>query len=150
LLLRAWWLQDRQADVRTTPGKHLWSDPAGEKVMTALVVENSFWARRQLAVSKSPYHGIVYGLLDERVPATGASQHWPCRTFVFWWVSSDWPEPPPDHLNELPTTPDNPKGEHSFTITHPFHPLYGHTFPLLSQRFSWGEERVFFSDQETH
>jgi hypothetical protein len=53
-------------------------------------------------------------------------------------------------LNELSTTPDNKNGEHCFPITHPFHPLCGHTFPLLSQRFAWGEERVFFSDQETH
>ena len=41
-------------------------------------------------------------------------------------------------------------GEHCFTITHPFHPLCGHTFPLLSQRFAWGEERVFFPDPQTH
>jgi hypothetical protein len=53
-------------------------------------------------------------------------------------------------LNELSTTPDNPNGEHSFTITHPFHPLCGQTFPLLSQRFAWGEERVFYPDQQTH
>jgi hypothetical protein len=36
------------------------------------------------------------------------------------------------------------------TITHPFHPLSGHTFPLLAQRFAWGEERVFFTDAQTH
>jgi hypothetical protein len=53
-------------------------------------------------------------------------------------------------LNELSTTLDNPNGEHGFTITHPFHPLCGQTFPLLSQRFAWGEERVFFSDPHTH
>jgi Family of unknown function (DUF5372) len=53
-------------------------------------------------------------------------------------------------LNELSTTPGNTNGEHDFTITHPFHPLCGQTFPLLSQRFAWGEERVFFLDQETH
>jgi Family of unknown function (DUF5372) len=39
-------------------------------------------------------------------------------------------------------------GEQNFTITHPFHPLCGQTFALLSQRFAWGEERVFFLDQE--
>jgi Family of unknown function (DUF5372) len=55
-----------------------------------------------------------------------------------------------DHLNELPTTPDSTNGEPCFTITHPFHPLCGHTFLLLSQRFAWGEERVFFSDPQTH
>jgi len=54
------------------------------------------------------------------------------------------------HLDKLSTTPDNTNGEQSFTITHPFHPLYGHPFPLLSQRFAWGEERVFFANPETH
>ena len=41
-------------------------------------------------------------------------------------------------------------GEQSFTITHPFHPLCGHTFPLLPQHIAWGEERVFFADPQTH
>jgi hypothetical protein len=54
------------------------------------------------------------------------------------------------HLNELSTTPDNTDGEHCFTIMHPFHPLCGQTFLLLSQRIAWGEERVFFSDPQTH
>ena len=36
------------------------------------------------------------------------------------------------------------------TITHPFDPLSGQTFPLLAQRFAWGEERVFFADAQTH
>jgi Family of unknown function (DUF5372) len=40
-------------------------------------------------------------------------------------------------------------GEHDFTITHPFHPLCGQTFPLLAQRFAWGEERVFSPDPKT-
>jgi hypothetical protein len=53
-------------------------------------------------------------------------------------------------LNKLSTTPDHTNGEQSFTITHPFHPLRDHRFPLLSQRFAWGEERVFFSDPQTH
>ncbi len=52
--------------------------------------------------------------------------------------------------NELPTIPGGTNGEQSFTITHPFHPLCGQTFPLLSQRFAWGEERVFFPDPQTH
>ena len=53
-------------------------------------------------------------------------------------------------MNELSTTPDNTNGEQSFTITHPFHPLCGHIFPLLSQHVAWGEERVFFADPQTH
>ncbi len=54
------------------------------------------------------------------------------------------------HLNELSTTPDSSNEEHSFTITHPFHPLCGQSFPLLSQSRAWGEERVFFADPQTH
>jgi len=53
-------------------------------------------------------------------------------------------------LNELSTTPDHTNGEHCFTITHPFHPLSGQTFLLLSQRIAWGEERVFFADPRAH
>jgi len=52
-------------------------------------------------------------------------------------------------LNELSTTPDDTNGEHCFTITHPFHPLSGQIFLLLSQRLAWGEERVFFADPQT-
>ena len=36
-----------------------------------------------------------------------------------------------------------------FTVTHPFHPLSGHQFPLLAQRLAWGEPRVFFHDPAT-
>ncbi len=53
-------------------------------------------------------------------------------------------------LDELSTTPNHTNGEQSFSITHPFHPLGGQSFPLLAQRFAWGEERVFFSDPQTH
>jgi hypothetical protein len=53
-------------------------------------------------------------------------------------------------LNELSTTPDDTNGEPYFTITHPFHPLSGQTFSLLSQSYAWGEERVFFADPQTH
>jgi len=55
-----------------------------------------------------------------------------------------------DHLDELSTTPNHTDGEQSFSITHPFHPLCGQSFPQLSQRFAWGEERVFFADPQTH
>ena len=34
-------------------------------------------------------------------------------------------------------------------MTHPFHPLSGQQFPLLAQRWTWGEERVFFLDPTT-
>ena len=31
-------------------------------------------------------------------------------------------------------------------MTHPFHPLCGQHFPLLCERWTWGEPRVFFQD----
>ena len=31
-----------------------------------------------------------------------------------------------------------------FTVTHPFHPLHGQTFELLTYRFNWGEDRVMY------
>jgi Family of unknown function (DUF5372) len=40
-------------------------------------------------------------------------------------------------------------GELNFTVTHPFHPLSGQQFPLLAQRWAWGEPRVFFHDPVT-
>lgn len=33
-----------------------------------------------------------------------------------------------------------------FRVTHPFHPLTGRTFELLSVRQTWGEYRVFYHD----
>jgi uncharacterized protein DUF5372 len=83
-------------------------------------------------------------------PGAVISQNWPCRTSAVSATSDSSPEPPPAHLDKLSTTPDNTDGEPCFTITYPFHPLCGRTFPLLSQRLAWGEERVFFPDPETH
>jgi hypothetical protein len=31
-----------------------------------------------------------------------------------------------------------------FTVTHPFHPLYGQQFEILNYRHNWGEYRVTF------
>lgn len=33
-------------------------------------------------------------------------------------------------------------------ITHPFHPLYGRRYELLTVRQTWGEYRVFFYDEQ--
>ena len=32
-------------------------------------------------------------------------------------------------------------------MTHPFHPLFGREFTLVTYRQNWGEERVYFHDQ---
>jgi hypothetical protein len=37
-----------------------------------------------------------------------------------------------------------------FTITHPFHPLSGQQFEILSYRHSWGEYRVSFYETADH
>ena len=31
-------------------------------------------------------------------------------------------------------------------MTHPFHPLCGHEFELVTYRKAWGEDRVYFHD----
>ncbi len=31
-------------------------------------------------------------------------------------------------------------------MTHPFHPLYGRTFVLVTCRHNWGEDRVYYHD----
>jgi Family of unknown function (DUF5372) len=33
-----------------------------------------------------------------------------------------------------------------FVVTHPFHPLKGREFVLVTYRFNWGEDRVYFHD----
>ena len=33
-------------------------------------------------------------------------------------------------------------------MTHPFHPLCGREFRLVRYRLNWGEERVYFEDDE--
>jgi hypothetical protein len=32
-------------------------------------------------------------------------------------------------------------------VTHPFHPLYGKTFTLVTCRQNWGEQRVYYHDE---
>jgi Family of unknown function (DUF5372) len=36
----------------------------------------------------------------------------------------------------------------TFRITHPFHPLHGRSFTLVTYRFNWGEQRVYFHDDQ--
>ncbi len=33
-------------------------------------------------------------------------------------------------------------------MTHPFHPLFGHEYVFAGVRQSWGDDRVFFLDDE--
>jgi hypothetical protein len=34
-----------------------------------------------------------------------------------------------------------------FRITHPFHPLHGSEYELVTRKVTWGEDRVFYYDQ---
>lgn len=36
----------------------------------------------------------------------------------------------------------------SFRVTHPFHPLVGRCFELVCHRHNWGEDRVYFHDDD--
>jgi hypothetical protein len=33
-------------------------------------------------------------------------------------------------------------------VTHPFHPLCGRQFPFVSRRRNWGEDRVYYYDEQ--
>ncbi|MBU0511124.1 MAG: Y4bD/Y4pK family protein [Chloroflexi bacterium] len=35
----------------------------------------------------------------------------------------------------------------TFQVTHPFHPLSGKVFELVTQRCNWGENRVYYHDE---
>ena len=39
-------------------------------------------------------------------------------------------------------------GDDCFEITHPFHPLRGQKFRLVTYRHNWGEDRVYFHDHQ--
>jgi hypothetical protein len=36
----------------------------------------------------------------------------------------------------------------TFQVTHPFHPWQGRDFTLVTYRMNWGEDRVFFHDEQ--
>jgi hypothetical protein len=46
------------------------------------------------------------------------------------------------------TAPDTADAVRTFQITHPFHPLSGQCFELVSNRWSWGEEWISFHDHD--
>ena len=38
-------------------------------------------------------------------------------------------------------------GAETFQVTHPFHPRFGKTYPLITYRPIWGEDRVYYHDE---
>ncbi|MEA3291401.1 MAG: DUF5372 family protein [Pseudomonadota bacterium] len=54
----------------------------------------------------------------------------------------------PDPWQEPSTTAHGVCEGQFVEVTHPFHPLFGHRFELLTVRQTWGEYRVFFYDEQ--
>jgi Family of unknown function (DUF5372) len=48
----------------------------------------------------------------------------------------------------LSTAPDRIAAERTVRVTHPFHPWCGREFAFIAARQNWGEDRVFFFDEE--
>ena len=48
---------------------------------------------------------------------------------------------------KLSNAPDKDAAHRRFRVIHPFHPLFGREFELLTYRHNWGEDRVFFHDE---
>ena len=44
--------------------------------------------------------------------------------------------------------PDCDDARRTFQVTHPFHPLCGREFELVTYRQNWGEDRVYFHDDQ--
>jgi hypothetical protein len=48
------------------------------------------------------------------------------------------------------TAPSTIDDERNFRITHPFHPLSGRSYVLITHKLNWGEDRVSFKDEKGH
>jgi hypothetical protein len=47
-----------------------------------------------------------------------------------------------------PTTPGPDDRYRHVRVTHPFHPLFGRDFEFVVHRRNWGEDRVYFHDED--
>ncbi len=36
----------------------------------------------------------------------------------------------------------------TFSVTHPFHPWHGRSYGVLAQKYRWGDQRVYFQDEQ--
>ena len=50
--------------------------------------------------------------------------------------------------NPQASAPESGDAVPRFRVTHPFHPLCGQTLDLVAQGREWGEERVYYRDQD--
>ena len=46
------------------------------------------------------------------------------------------------------TAPGRSREGGAFKVTHPFHPLFGRKFDLLTHRRNWGEDRVYYQNED--
>ena len=48
------------------------------------------------------------------------------------------------HWRRSSTAPPDDHGDTTFEVIHPYHPLRGQKFKLVTYRNNWGEDRVYF------
>ena len=48
----------------------------------------------------------------------------------------------------MTTAPQGDIATRMFQVTHPFHPWHGREFELIAYKSAWGEDRVYFYDEE--
>ena len=75
---------------------------------------------------RGPLHGYGSGG-DELAPASTSRRNSPPRRYP-----------------KLSTAPDCHGEQRRVRVTHPFHPLFGQEFDLLTYRNTWGEDRAYF------
>ena len=46
------------------------------------------------------------------------------------------------------TTPETAETRDTFRVTHPYHPLFGREYKLVTYCHGWGSHRVYFHDDE--
>ena len=50
--------------------------------------------------------------------------------------------------SKLSNAPHGADAHRRFHVTHPFHPLFQREFDLITHRSNWGDDRVYFHDDE--
>jgi Family of unknown function (DUF5372) len=53
-----------------------------------------------------------------------------------------------DHWPTSTTAPPCDVASRTFQVTHPFHPWHGYKFELVAYKSAWGEDRVYFYNEQ--
>jgi hypothetical protein len=51
-------------------------------------------------------------------------------------------------LSKQSNAPYGADSQRTFTVIHPFHPLYGQTFSLVTFRQNWAVDKVYYHDDQ--